>query len=172
MSEELKPCPFCGSDAVTLVTEGHPVHALRAYCAKCGGLGAGSTARTGSGIIGPDAGYEAIAAWNSRPIEGKLQYRIDKLETENAKLRDEALELEADLAFEAEGNAYADTFIGELRDRIDKLEWLREVEKAYSTTSEWHPDRRKRDKEANRRRGDARAAMRRMWWNAREAVES
>ena len=58
-----------------------------------------------------------------------------------------------------------------LRDRIDVLEWLREVEEADRTMSEWHPDKWKRDKGANRRRGDARAAVRRMWRNARAAVE-
>lgn len=45
-----------------------------------------------------------------------------ELREENANLRDAVLELEADLAFEAEGNAYADAYIAELRDCIATLE--------------------------------------------------
>lgn len=73
---------------------------------------------------------EAIAAWNHRPIEDKLQARIDA------------------------------------------LEWLREVEKANRLIDRWYPDLSNRGKEASRRRSDARAELRRMWWEAREAVES
>lgn len=62
--------------------------------------------------------------------------------------------------------------IAALQARIDALEWLREVEEYDRTMCELHPDRRKRDKDAHRRRGDARAALLRMWRSAREAVES
>lgn len=51
-----------------LLTAGHPVHTLFGHCVVCGATGGKSTSRTGSGIIGPDAAAEAIAAWNRRVV--------------------------------------------------------------------------------------------------------
>lgn len=68
MSEELKPCPHCGSKDLMLLTAGHPVHTLFGHCVVCGATGGKSTSRTGSGIIGPDAAAESIAAWNRRVV--------------------------------------------------------------------------------------------------------
>lgn len=124
MSDGLKPCPFCGAGIKVFVFEDMfvfedtAVGKFNACCAGCGAEGAYGKTR-----------QLAIAAWNRRPIEDKLQ------------------------------------------DRIAKLEWLREVEEVRTTMREWHSDQWKRSKDANRRRSDARAALRRMWWSAREAVE-
>lgn len=117
MSEELKPCGSCGSVEAEIGTIGGVT-----FWVECSACGACSSSH--------DDEYDAIAAWNNRPIEDKLQARIDA------------------------------------------LEWLREVEEYDRTMCELHPDRRKRDKDAHRRRGDARAALLRMWRSAREAVES
>lgn len=117
MSEELKPCGSCGSVEAEIGIIGGAT-----FWVECSACGACSSSH--------DDEYDAIAAWNRRPIEDKLQARIDA------------------------------------------LEWLREVEKTNRGMDEWHPDWKKRSKEANRRRSDARAAMRRMWWSAYEAVES
>lgn len=119
MSEELKPCPFCGSPSVTTQARHPSILPYFVECSTCDARGARREGREA-----------AIAAWNSRPIEDAL------------------------------------------RDRIDALEWLREVEKTNRGMDEWHPDWKKRGKEANRRRSDARAALRRMRWEASEAVES
>ena len=70
MSEELKPCPFCGSDDIdvtyTYVDDGLDYYA---ECTDCYCRGAWE----------PTAA-KARAAWNTRPIEDKLQARIDALE--------------------------------------------------------------------------------------------
>ena len=78
MSEELKPCPFCGS------TETRTNYALlpEVIC-----LGCDATI---------DTGYEmddAIKLWNTRPIEDALQARIAELEWNNSELTDENAEL-------------------------------------------------------------------------------
>ncbi|GEB79743.1 hypothetical protein DDE01_11580 [Desulfovibrio desulfuricans] len=62
--------------------------------------------------------------------------------------------------------------IAALRDRIAKLEWLREVENADRTMREWHPDKRKKNEGASKRRDNAWGEMWNMRWHAREAVES
>ena len=120
MSDELKPCPFC--EGVGIVAYDGWSEAGAWACVQC------QTCKICTESCLDIS--EAVAAWNNRPTEDKLQARIDA------------------------------------------LEWLREVEKTNRGMDEWHPDWKKRSKEANRRRSDARAAMRRMWWNAREAVES
>ena len=70
MSEELKPCPFCGSDDIdvtyTYIEGGVDYYA---ECTDCYCRGAWEPT--------PE---KARAAWNSRPIEDKLQARIEALE--------------------------------------------------------------------------------------------
>ena len=61
MASELKPCPFCNSDRIT-------VHNIRdgqqAVCKDCGSLGK----PVFHGPKGPEATWgEAVAAWNTRP---------------------------------------------------------------------------------------------------------
>lgn len=99
---------------------------------------------------------EAIAAWNNRPIEDKLQARIAKLEAD-LKEADEVREILEGLTYHiTDGRLskvypldtlkalYDDDMMAcvereteHLRDRIDALEWLREVE-AYDPFTE-HP---------------------------------
>ena len=61
MNEELKPCPFCGSEPVYNFCEDD------ISCQEC------------FGAINCDI-YVDIVRWNTRPIEDALQTRIDELE--------------------------------------------------------------------------------------------
>ena len=76
MSEELKPCPFCGGTSTLLVGEtpqanGPPncdfifVPLVFMQCDKCG--------LTLKQIMGMGARDKAIAAWNTRPASAKLK---------------------------------------------------------------------------------------------------
>lgn len=72
MSEELKPCPFCGKEPrivigkyATCETEGCPTEAIAVPVKK----------------------------WNSRPVEDALQKRIAELEAENGRLREALKEI-------------------------------------------------------------------------------
>ncbi|WP_288610204.1 Lar family restriction alleviation protein [uncultured Victivallis sp.] len=67
MSEELKPCPFCGSDPRKHITEDRYFFIL---CEKCGCHVAKRS---------PDTAEEF---WNRRPIEDAQAARIAELEVE------------------------------------------------------------------------------------------
>ena len=67
MSEELKPCGSCGSVEAEIGIIGGAT-----FWVECSACGACSSSH--------DDEYDAIAAWNYRPIEDKLQARIDALE--------------------------------------------------------------------------------------------
>ena len=56
MSEQLKPCPFCGSKNVQLEDLGYPPHV---YCEDC------AARITGRGY-GEDGEADAIKSWNRR----------------------------------------------------------------------------------------------------------
>ena len=76
MTEELKPCPFCGGKAF-IDSEFSGV-----YC-NCG-----------AELTFFESDKEAAEKWNTRPIENELHEKIEKLEAENTRLR-EALEFYA-----------------------------------------------------------------------------
>ena len=79
MTENLKSCPFCGSEAEFNSDEfGEGV-----CCKSCG-------ATMHNGVYGEEGKKLASADWNARPIENEL-------EAENARLR-EALEVILDAA--------------------------------------------------------------------------
>lgn len=85
MTEELKSCPFCGSEAEFNSDEfGEGV-----CCKSCG-----STMH--NGVYGKEGRKLVSADWNARPIEDKLHEEIENLEAENKRLR-EALEFYAEL---------------------------------------------------------------------------
>jgi hypothetical protein len=64
---ELKPCPFCGGDSVTLQSLGGHT---RAGCVDCG-----------AEVTRPMGLYRnAMIEWNTRPIEDELTARIAELE--------------------------------------------------------------------------------------------
>lgn len=67
MSEELKPCGSCGSVEAEIGIIGGAT-----FWVECSACGACSSSH--------DDEYDAITAWNRRPIEDKLQARIDALE--------------------------------------------------------------------------------------------
>ena len=77
MTECLKSCPFCGGEAEFNSDEfGEGV-----CCEYCG-------ASLSNGVYGEKGRKLASADWNSRPIENELNEKIEKLETENARLRE------------------------------------------------------------------------------------
>lgn len=76
MTEELKPCPFCGSEAEFNSDEfGEGV-----CCKSCG-------ATIHNGVYGEYGRKLASFDWNARPIENELNEKIEKLERENHILR-------------------------------------------------------------------------------------
>lgn len=80
MTENLKRCPFCGSEAEFNSDEfGEGV-----CCKSC-------CATMHNGVYGEEGRKLASADWNARPIENELNEKIEKLERENKRLR-EALE--------------------------------------------------------------------------------
>lgn len=93
MSEELKPCPFCGGDAVVMsdTEDGLMI--------GCGGDNCGFM------------GYYDEIGWNSRPLE-------DALRAENTRL-----ESKKQTTFEVMSNTIArrDAWIAELEAKIPKL---------------------------------------------------
>ena len=86
MTENLKRCPFCGNEAEFNSDEfGEGV-----CCKSCG-------ATLHNGVYGEEGRKLASADWNARPIEDELNGKIEKLESENKRLR-EALEVILDEA--------------------------------------------------------------------------
>lgn len=86
MTEILKRCPFCGSEAEFNSDEfGEGV-----CCKSCG-------ATIHNGVYGEEGRKLASSDWNARPIENELHGRIEELEAENKRLR-EALEVILDEA--------------------------------------------------------------------------
>ena len=84
MSEELKPCPFCGGPAVL---EGEEGHGYEVVCPHCDG-------RSGWG----DYGYQAEAYWNKR--SSRIQELEQKLRTtslEALAISDANNELQAEI---------------------------------------------------------------------------
>ena len=82
MTEELKRCPFCGSEAKCIEYYG----LYHVVCCDCY-----TTGRDCPSI------ETACKAWNTRTIENELPGKIGKLESENKRLR-EALEVILDEA--------------------------------------------------------------------------
>ena len=77
MTENLKRCPFCGSEAEFNSDEfGEGV-----CCKSCG-------ATLHNGVYGEEGRKLASADWNSRPIENELIEKIEKLKAENTRLRE------------------------------------------------------------------------------------
>lgn len=66
-----------------------------------------------------------------------------------------------------------DTFeeLEDLRERISKLEWLRDVDGVRRTMREWHPDKGKKKEEASKRRENAWVELTHISINAHKAVE-
>ena len=86
MTENLKRCPFCGSESEFNSDEfGEGV-----CCKSCG-------ATIHNGVYGEYGRKLASADWNARPIENELHKKIEKLKMENKRLR-EALEVILDEA--------------------------------------------------------------------------
>ena len=95
MTENLKRCPFCGSESEFNSGEfGEGV-----CCKSCG-------ATMHNGVYGEEGRKLASADWNARPIENELHKKIEKLERENTRLR-EALEEIKNTVKEAQDPVYS-----------------------------------------------------------------
>lgn len=93
MADELKPCPFCGCEAIyrTYDCVGKPRWTVYCSSAFCPGFTSASNS---------DDREIAARMWNQRGKENELDYQLGCLRAENAILRRlvEALEHKADFA--------------------------------------------------------------------------
>ncbi len=119
MSEELKPCGFCGScELVNLWWQDHPIKIFGICCEECNYF-------TKSFLTEA----EAIAAWNTRPIEDELRKNYAILE-QQLKI---TLEAHNDLEDELEQKYRLED---ELRARVKELEQHEELLKV-SVAPRW-----------------------------------
>ena len=72
MSEELRPCPFCGGEAQVNTWTMHGITESRCFCSNSD---CPNSVRT-----------VAFEQWNTRPIEDELRARIAELEADNDQL--------------------------------------------------------------------------------------
>ena len=93
MTENLKRCPFCGGEAQIIRCNSGK---YQCFCRNCG------CAQT----MFFDSPEEVPEEWNARPIENELTGKIEKLEAENARLR-EALEEIKNTVKEAQDPVYS-----------------------------------------------------------------
>jgi len=71
MSEELRPCPFCGNKNIRKNFGIFP----ELFCSECEAT-----------IYAYDEHEDLAKSWNTRPLEDALQSRIAELEAENNRL--------------------------------------------------------------------------------------
>lgn len=125
MSEQIKACPFCGSDKIEIA---HSNGAGSAWC---------NTDDCCIGFVDTKSPYcdDVISKWNHRPIEDKLQARVKELEVvvkaeieSNCRLSARELEqeikikkLEADYKLSLEHHEKKNAHIKQL-ERIEKYE--------------------------------------------------
>jgi Lar family restriction alleviation protein len=83
VSDELKPCPFCGSEKV------HIVYCNEAYgvCDSCGARGKSYPDEYGHIAESIDREW-AVKSWNTRPLEDALRANIDELEKQLQSYKD------------------------------------------------------------------------------------
>jgi Lar family restriction alleviation protein len=82
MSEEIKPCPFCGSNEVEQFKKVNQIHDVKLFGYCCWNCGAES------GISGIEE--EAIQKWNKRPYDYDMPAivkKVQQLEKENEQLK-------------------------------------------------------------------------------------
>jgi Lar family restriction alleviation protein len=76
MTQDLKPCPFCGSDKVFLHTPHFRYNLVEVGCANCGA--------SGKAVDRPDE-YLAIDAWNRR-VENALENKTRDVQKNSRKI--------------------------------------------------------------------------------------
>ena len=120
--KELKSCPFCtGENSITIVHFSETDLPYWGECCLCKARGPARETR-----------QAAVDEWNTRPFEDKFRQHdddgmyLDGHEDGYAAGRDE------------ENKAWRED-VAALRERIDELEWLREVEEVSTTMWLWHP---------------------------------
>lgn len=107
---ELLPCPFCGSDKLTMHRGMHLYDDHEIMCHKC--CASGGNFDEHQYEEWEKNKHEAIEHWNTRPIEAALQSQIERL----TKERDEARE---------KAQSYRDCYYAIIPDRRNtgKLPW-------------------------------------------------
>lgn len=75
MTEELKRCPFCGGEAEII---GYDNGTYRCVCLNC----------VCAQDMFFDSPEESAEEWNNRSIEDEFHEKIEKLESENKRLRE------------------------------------------------------------------------------------
>lgn len=90
MSEELKPCPFCGSENVRFESEKHAVVCMRCKARGCVAPTEEMALDMWSDRVG-DSHDEAAAAWNSRADAKELVVRFNVSDEQVRRMVDEAV---------------------------------------------------------------------------------
>ena len=106
MSEELKPCGSCGSVEAEIGIVGGAT-----FWVECSACGACSSSH--------DDEYDAITAWNRRPIEDKLQARIDDLEWLWDALETRVAKITGDIDYTRAGRIELDAILAAAREAVE-----------------------------------------------------
>ena len=106
MSEELKPCGSCGSVEAEIGIVGGAT-----FWVECSACGACSSSH--------DDEYDAITAWNRRPIEDKLQARIDALEWLWDALETRVAKITGDIDYTRAGRIELDAILAAAREAVE-----------------------------------------------------
>ena len=108
MSEELKACPFCGSEDITIESFGE--QRITACCSTC---------ECNTGYMRDN--LEAIESWNTRPIEDALRAELEL----SRKIADEAIKqneiLTEELNVWKPGSITASLMVDELRKQLQDV---------------------------------------------------
>jgi hypothetical protein len=75
MSDELKPCPFCGREMDTVLRTPYGRPSYRVLVCRT------------DGCTAQNVYFDCNDTWNTRPIEDALRARIQELLLENERLR-------------------------------------------------------------------------------------
>lgn len=90
MTEELKPCPFCGSNNVRFEIEKHAVVCMHCKARGCVAPTEEMALDMWSDRVG-DSHDEAVAAWNSRTDAEELVVRLSVSDEQVRRMVDKAV---------------------------------------------------------------------------------
>ena len=112
MSEELKPCPFCGdADDLSMVRINDSTQYWRIECESCD---------YNRFIFGSKK--EAIALWNCRPAEDALTERLELFRQTLAEVAKMAIDSEQEQIYEKCRDVLRDVYLEEVfKEKFDKI---------------------------------------------------